>query len=231
MQDIIRQDAMRQDTIRRQEEGSVCSMSFQEYTLKEFSDVLASKEAVPGGGGASALVGAVGIALGNMVGSLTVGKKKYLDVEADIQKLMQEAEFLRAELLAGMDADAESFLPLSKAYGIPKDNPDRAAIMEEALVTACKAPLDLMKTLCRAIDVIHGFAEKGSKLAISDAGVGVVCCKAALQGASLNIFINTKSMKDRAYAREIETEAEILLEKYCPLADEIYETVVGRIRQ
>lgn len=205
-------------------------MSFQDYRLNEFTEVLASKEAVPGGGGASALVAAVGIALGNMVGSLTVGKKKYADVEDEIRELMDQAQELRGELLKGMDADAESFLPLAKAYGIPKDDPNRAVIMEEALRGACEAPLELMKNICKAIDLIAGFAANGSKLAISDAGVGAVCCKAALQGASLNIFINTKSMKDREYARVLEKETEDLLERYCPIADEIYETVIHKIR-
>lgn len=205
-------------------------MSFQDYKLDEFTEVLASKEAVPGGGGASALVGAVGIALGNMVGSLTVGKKKYAGVENEMKALMDQAQNLRKELLKGMDADAESFLPLAKAYGIPKDDPNRAAVMEDALRGACEAPLELMKSICRAIDLIAGFAAMGSKLAISDAGVGAVCCKAALQGASLNIFINTKSMRDREYALALEKETDEMLNHYCPLADQIYETVAAQLK-
>lgn len=205
-------------------------MSFQEYKLNDFAEVLASKEAVPGGGGASAMVGAIGVALGNMVGSLTVGKKTYADVEEDMQAWMKQAESLRQELLEGMDADAEAFLPLAKAYSIPKDDPNRATVMEEALRMACAAPMDLMRTICASIDLLQGFAQKGSKLAISDAGVGAVCCKAALQGASLNVFINTKSMKDREYAARLEQEADQMLEKYCALADEIYQIVVNKIR-
>ncbi len=205
-------------------------MSFQEYTLSDFTRVLASKEAVPGGGGASALVASIGIALGNMVGSLTVGKKTYADVEDEVRTWMGQAEALRGELLRGMDADAEAFLPLSKAYGIPKDDPSRPAVMEDALRTACDAPLTLMRQICQAIELLEKFAEKGSRIAISDAGVGAVCCKAALQGASLNIFINTKSMKDRAYAAELERRAGDLLEEYTNRADRVYETVLEKIR-
>ena len=205
-------------------------MKFEDKKINEFTEVLASKEPVPGGGGASALVGSIGIALGNMVGSLTTGKKKYADVEEDIQVLMASGEELRKELMLMMDKDAESFAPLAKAYGIPKDDPARDEIMEKALDVACGAPMDIMRAVCRALDIIEGFAAKGSALAISDAGVGAVCCKAALQGASLNVFINTKSMKDREKAEALEAEANEMLDKYCALADEIYEVVVNRIK-
>ncbi|MBR6800017.1 MAG: cyclodeaminase/cyclohydrolase family protein [Firmicutes bacterium] len=205
-------------------------MRFEDKKINEFTEVLASKEAVPGGGGASALVGSIGMALGNMVGSLTTGKKKYADVEEDIQALMTEGENLRIELLSMMDKDAEAFAPLAKAYGIPKDDPSRDEVMEKALDVACQAPMDIMRTVCKALDVIKEFAAKGSALAISDAGVGAVCCKAALQGASLNVFINTKSMKDRAKAEALEAEANEMLDKYCRLADEVYAVVVERIK-
>ena len=205
-------------------------MRFEDKKINEFTEVLASKEAVPGGGGASALVGSIGMALGNMVGSLTIGKKKYADVEEDIQALMTEGENLRIELLSMMDKDAEAFAPLAKAYGIPKDDPSRDEVMEKALDVACQAPMDIMRTVCKALDVIKDFAAKGSALAISDAVVGAVCCKAALQGASLNVFINTKSMKDRTKAEALEAEANEMLDKYCRLADEIYAVVVERIK-
>ncbi|MCD7866088.1 MAG: cyclodeaminase/cyclohydrolase family protein [Clostridiales bacterium] len=205
-------------------------MSFQEYTLCDFTEVLASREAVPGGGGASALVAAVGMSLGNMVGSLTVGKKTYADVEDEVRTWMAQAESLRLDLLRGMDADAEAFLPLSKAYGIPKDDPSRPTVIEDALRAACAAPLTLMRQICRAIELLEGFAEKGSRIAISDAGVGAVCCKAALQGASLNIYINTKSMRDREYAADLERQADELLEEYTIRTDRIYETVLGKLR-
>ena len=205
-------------------------MSFVKIDAVEFVTKLASSDAVPGGGGASALVGAVGTALGNMVGSLTVGKKKYADVEAEIIELKKKSDDLQAELLRLVDEDAVAFEPLSKAYGIPKDDPNREKIMEDALRVATATPLDIMRTCAKAIDVIAEFAAKGSALAISDAGVGVLFCKAALQGASLNVFINTKYMTDKDYAAKSEKEADDLLNKYCALADDIFNSVVAKLR-
>lgn len=206
-------------------------MRFEDKKINDFTEILASDDAVPGGGGASALVGAVGMALGNMVGALTVGKKKYADVEDDIRGLMKEGEELRKELLAMMDKDAEAFAPLIAAYRLPKDDPSADKIMEKALISAAAVPMDIMHTVCRTLELLKSFAVKGSAIAISDAGVGAVCCKAALQGAAFNVYINTKSMKDRKYAARLEDEADSMLEKYCKMADEVYETVLGRIRQ
>ena len=205
-------------------------MSFTDKSCAEFVEVLASKAAVPGGGGASALVGAVGMALGSMVGNLTLGKKKYADVEADIVALLDKAAALQAELLRLIDEDAVVFEPLSKAYGIPKDDPTREQVMEDALKLACTVPLDIMRLSARAIELQDEFAKKGSVLALSDAGVGVIFCKAALQGASLNVFINTGAMTDKGYAGSIEAEADALIAKYCVLADEIYDSVTKRLR-
>ncbi len=204
--------------------------NFQENTIEEFAKTLASNDAVPGGGGASALVGAIGIALGGMVGSLTVGKKTYADVEDEVRAWMEEAESLRGELLLAMDADAEAFLPLAEAYAIPKDDPTRADVMETALRIACEAPLALMKKLCRAIELIEGFAAKGSRIALSDAGVGAVCCKAALQGAALNIYINIKSMQDKEQAAAFKSSADNMLAEYVPRADKVYTQVVEALR-
>jgi len=205
-------------------------MSFVKNTCTEFVELLASKASVPGGGGASALVGAIGMALGTMVGSLTVGKKKYAEVEADIVTAMEKATAMQAELLRLVDEDAVVFEPLSKAYGIPKDDPNRAQIMESALKLACTVPMDIMRISAKAIELQDEFAKKGSVLAISDAGVGVAFCKAALMGASLNVFINTQSMTDKGYAASVEAEADTLLNKYCAMADDVYSAVVARIR-
>lgn len=199
-------------------------------TLREFTDELASNAPVPGGGGAAALVGAVGIALGDMVGELTTGKKKYADVEEDIQRLMAEAKAVKDEFIRLIDADAEAFAPLAKAYGIPKDDPERDKIMEEALKNGAAVPMDIMRTCGKALDIIGEFAEKGSRLAISDAGCAAACCKAAIRAASLNVFINTKSMKDRDFADQLNAEADELLAKYNQLADEIFDSVAGRLR-
>jgi len=194
-------------------------------TCRKFVEVLASDAPAPGGGGAAALVGAVGTALGNMVGSLTVGKKKYAAVEEEIIALKAKCDALQTELLNQVEQDEVNFLPLAKAYGIPKDDPNRDAVMEEATVIACQVPMHIMELCCEAIDCIAVFAEKGSRLAVSDAGCGAVCCKAALQAASLNVFINTKSLKNREVAEELNRKANLMMNKYCQIADEIFNEV------
>lgn len=200
-------------------------MDFAQASCTEFVTVLASNAPVPGGGGASALVAAIGTALGNMVGSLTVGKKKYADVEEEIIALKAKCDKLQADLLAQIELDAKGFEPLSKAYGIPKDNPDRDKILEDATVVACQVPVKIMELCCEALDAIAVFAAKGSRLAVSDAGCGAVCVKAALQAASLNVFINTKTLKNRELAEEMNKKCLCMLDKYCALADEVFNTV------
>ena len=209
-------------------------MSFIDKSCVEFVSALAGKDPVPGGGGAAALVGAIGMALGHMVGSLTVGKKKYADVEADVLALMGEAAALQEELLALVGRDAEVFEPLSKAYGLPRETEEqqayKAQVMEAALKEACSVPLDIMRACCKAIDLHQEFAAKGSAIAISDVGCGVISCQAALRAASLNVFINTASMKERDYAENINQEANEMLDKYVALAEEIFASVAARFK-
>ena len=192
---------------------------------RKFVEVLASNEPAPGGGGAAALVGAIGTALGNMVGSLTVGKKKYADVEEEIIALKAKCDALQKDLLDQVEADEINFVPLAKAYGIPKDDPTRDTIMEEATLVACSTPVKIMELCAEAMEAIKIFAEKGSRLAVSDAGCGAVCVKAAMQAASLNVFINTKTLKNREVAEEMNAKCLGLMDKYCAMADEIFETV------
>lgn len=209
-------------------------MGFSTVPCNEFVDVLGSKAPVPGGGGASALVGAVGTALGNMVGALTVGKKKYADVEEEMKELMAKATTLQDELLHLIERDAEVFEPLSKAYGMPRETEEekaeKARVMEIVLKDACSVPMEIMEKCCEAIDLIVEFAAKGSALAISDAGVGAAFCKAALEGASLNVYINTKSMKNRECAEELNRKCDEMLAVYTVKADEIFRNILGRLK-
>ena len=194
-------------------------------SCRKFVEVLASDAPAPGGGGAAALVGAIGTALGNMVGSLTVGKKKYADVEAEIIALQGKCSALQKELLDQVEADEKGFVPLAKAYGIPKDDPARAETLEKATVTACQVPVRIMELCCEAMEAIAVFAAKGSRLAVSDAGCAAVCVKAALQAASLNVVITTPPLKDRALAEEMNARCLGMLETYGAMADGIFETV------
>lgn len=209
-------------------------MSYIKESCESFVQVLASKEPTPGGGGASALVGAVGTALGNMVGSLTVGKKKYQDVEAEIKDMMQQSQDLQQELLDLVQKDAAGFEPLAAAYGLPKETEAQKAekerVMEMALKAACRVPFEIMEKCCQGIDLCGQFAEKGSKLAISDAGAGASFCRAALQSASFNIYINTKLLKDRAFAEAANRKADEMLRTYMKKADQIIEQVFAAIR-
>ena len=199
-----------------------------ERQIDSFLAALASKAPTPGGGGAAALCGAVGVALGNMVGNLTLGKKKYAEVQGDIAALNAKAEALREDFLALIDADAEAFEPLSKAYGIPKDEPARGEVMEAALLAAVQPPLEIMRKCVKALELIADYAAKGSALAISDAGCAAAITRAACEAAALNVFVNTKPMRDREKAGEINREANELLQK-CALAREIYDNVTGRL--
>ena len=202
-------------------------MDMTTESCRKFVEVLASSAPAPGGGGAAALVGAIGTALGNMVGSLTVGNNKYADVQDEIIALKAKCDTLQSKLLDQVEADEQGFLPLAKAYGIPKDDPNRETVLEEATLKACEVPMKIMELCCEAIDAIAVFAAKGSRLALSDAGCGAVVCKAALQAASLNVFINTKSLKNRDVAEELNRQTNLMLNKYGPLADGIFEDVRG----
>ena len=203
---------------------------FVNKTCTEFSEQLASSAPIPGGGGAAALVGALGAALASMVSNLTIGKKKYAAYEDDLKKLLEKSEAIRKELLSLVDKDAEAFEPLSKAYSIPKDNPDREKIMEDCLRLACTVPMDILRAADKAALLLPELVEKGSSYAVSDVGCAAACCKAAAQSACLNVYINTKLMNDRDYAAALEKEAEELVQRCSSTADEAYNSVLVKLK-
>ncbi len=200
-------------------------------SIEEFASKLASKDAVPGGGGASALVGALGAALASMVGNLTVGKPRYAAVEEDVRKLTVRANAAREKLLALIAEDARAFEPLSKAYGIPRDDPDRESVMEAALRRASEPPLEMMRVCAEVVEILSGLIDKGSVLAVSDVGVGAALAGAAMKGASLNVFINTGLMKDAAFAAALNAEADRLLEENISKADSLCAETARRVRR
>lgn len=204
-------------------------MKYVDLTCREYTKQLSSKAPVPGGGGTSALAAALGAALGTMVGNLTTGKKKYADVEEEIQRLIKESENLSDELLRLADEDAEAFEPLSRAYSIPAGE-EKDRVMEECLKNAADVPLRIMRACRRVIDVLDEFAHKGSRLAVSDAGCGAALVRGAMQSAALNVYINTKSMKDRAYAEKLDAEVSSMLNEYIKKADSLYDYVIGELR-
>ena len=209
-------------------------MNMSETRIQQFIEELSSDAPTPGGGGASGLVAACGMALGNMVLSLTTGKKKYAEFQPEIESLIAKANKLTEQLLLDVDADAKAFLPLSKAYSLPKTTTEeityREKVMEEALVVASEAPLHMMDDIIQAMHLIHRIAEIGSRLAISDAGVGIQCCMAAIRGASLNVFINTNLMKNRDVAADMNHRADSLLAEADLIGNRTYELVLQAIR-
>lgn len=205
----------------------------QNETVAAFSEALASGAPTPGGGGACALAGALGAALGSMVCALTSGKRRYADVEEDIQRIASRMEALRQRLLALIDADAEAFLPLSRAYGMPRGTQqERAArdtVMEAALLRAAQPPLEIMEVCAESVALHAELGEKGSALAISDVGVGAALSRAALQGASLNVFTNTRLLRDRQRAAALDARAQALLGEALPEADRAVAAVMARL--
>lgn len=195
----------------------------------EFIDELASKRAVPGGGGAAALTGAIGTALASMVVNLTLGKKKYAEFEDANKEIMSKALKIQEELMEMVDLDAEHFLPLSKAYGLPKETEEEKKFKEETLekclIVACGVPVDIVVKSYEAIELHKELVNKGSKLAISDVGVGVQCLRAALISGWLNVLININSIKSEEFVTKINNEIKPLVAKGIAIADEVYAEV------
>ncbi|MEA4913329.1 MAG: cyclodeaminase/cyclohydrolase family protein [Christensenella sp.] len=208
-------------------------MAFRDQTIDSFVNELSSKAPIPGGGGASALVGALSAALTHMVAALTVGKPKYAAVEDEMQDLLKQTESLANRFLTLMDEDAASFEPLAQAYRLPKETDaekaEKARVMEIALKSAVQPPLEIMETCARALPLIALCAEKGSVVAVSDAGVAASLCRAALEGASLNVFINTQGMQDKEYANSLNQRANELLTTYGAQAEQIFRAVFARL--
>ena len=202
-----------------------------EQKTTDFLEQLSSSAPIPGGGGASAAVGAFASALGLMVTNLTVGKKKYADVEEEILEIREKLEQKKQDLVRMVDEDAEAFEPLAKAYRMPKETEEEQAekekVMEAALKNAAEAPLCIMKTIVDTMEMIRVLGEKGSRLAVSDA---ILFAQAALEGASLNIFINTKMMKDQEEAERLNYLADQLIATGKELKETTYDAVLKGIR-
>ncbi len=210
-------------------------MSMLNETCKDFNKVLASKAPVPGGGGAAALGGAIGMALSNMVGNLTIGKKKYAEVEDEVKDLVARGEKVIAALEALVDKDAEVFEPLSKAYGMPKETDAEKKLKAETLEacgkTACSVPLDIMRQAYEGIKIHQRMGEIGTMIAISDVACGVVFLKAALISGSLNVIININGIKDEEFNKAAKAEMDQLLADGSKIADETLALVLGKLQK
>ncbi len=208
-------------------------MSIAEWSCGKFLDETFSKAPAPGGGGVAAMVGGLGTALAGMVCNLTAGKKKYAAYEADIARITDEARKMMDELTALIDKDAENFVPLSKVYGLPANTDEEKKIKQEkmqaALLVAISAPIEIMKIAYKAIKLHEELVEKGSTLAVSDVGCGVICLKAAMECGWLNVKINLKSITDAAYVEKTRAELSAMLADGEKLCDDIYNRVAAKL--
>ena len=206
----------------------------ESMTIQEFLDVLSSKEPVPGGGGASAQAGALGNALGQMVSNLTIGKKKYALVEDEIKELAERMKGIQGQFTQLADQDAKVFAPLAKCYSLPSGTEEekayKAEVMEARLLDASLVPMEIMEKAWEMLEIMDILADKGSRMAVSDVGVGVQFIRTALLGAVMNVYINTKSMKNREKAEEMNEKAERLIKEGTEAADRIYQKVLEQLR-
>jgi formiminotetrahydrofolate cyclodeaminase len=205
----------------------------KDESIGKFLDDLASERPTPGGGGAAAVMGAIGAALVSMVANLTIGKKNYEAVEEDLKAARAEAERLRAELTAAIEEDVVAFNCVMGAYGLPRatdeDKAKRSEAIQAALKEATLAPLRAVKACFEVILLSEAAADKGNLNVISDAGVAVLAANAGLRSAALNVYINAKSIKDRAFAEEQIAAVEALLAQAAEKTEAVYATVRGKI--
>lgn len=201
-----------------------------ERSCADFAAALAAKVPAPGGGGAAALAGALGVALCEMAGNFTVGKPRFAAVEADLRRVLAEAAGLRARLIALVEADAHAFEPLARAYKIPADDPTRTARIEDALRGACSVPIEIMRACARSLDLLEEMDGKGSRMMRSDVGCGAALAAGALRAAHLTVLVNTTPLVGDPVAAELEREADGLLAAYIPRADTLAAAVADAIR-
>ena len=173
-------------------------------TVQDFLTELASSSPAPGGGSTSALSGALGCALTAMVCQLTVGKKKYETVQAEMEALLSSASRVQQELLMLMEKDTEAFNKVMHAFSLPKESDDqkerRSQAIQSATTEATRVPLRVMELCDEALSITSVVAEKGNVNSITDAGVGALLLQAGCQGAALNVIINLATLKDAAFA-------------------------------
>ncbi len=190
---------------------------FREQTLAEFLDGLASKAATPGGGAAAALAGAMGAALVSMVCNLTIGKKRYADVEDEMKAVLERSEALRAKLLDLVEEDVTAFDEVSAAYRMPKGTDEekaaRSAAIQEALKIAESTPMKTAETCADVLELTVIVAEKGNKNVVSDAGTAAMMAIGGLSSAGFNVKINLGGIKDAAFVERESKRLELCLDR------------------
>jgi len=202
--------------------------------MNNFLEELASNSPTPGGGSVAALAGALGAALISMVGNLTIGKKKYEDVEEDIKRIISSSEKLRYELSQLIEEDVKVFNNFMATYKMPKETEDekkiRAEKIQESLIKAAKVPLRVAYKCLDVLNLSKEVAEKGNINVISDAGVAVLMAEAALGSAILNVKINVRMIKDEKVKEELSSSIEEILLKEKGQKEKVLEIVEEKIR-
>ncbi len=210
--------------------GTELDTSMVEKSCHEFSERLAAHEPIPGGGGASAYVGALGTALCTMVCHYTKGKPAYAAYDERTAHTIAATGRIRHELLELVDEDACAYECVTRAYALPRTDPGRPAAVEHALHTAAIPPYRIMVACARSLALLEELGDHVSKLLISDVACGALMCRAALQSASLTLYANTTAMADRECARELEAECDSLLATWLPRADALAQTAARAVR-
>jgi len=178
-------------------------VSFSNKSIQTLLDELASAEPAPGGGTVAALSGALGASLVAMVCRLTIGKKGYESVSAEMETILPRAEALQRELADLMQADTDAYTRVMNAYRLPKGTSDekaaRTRAIQAALQHASDVPLCVAESCAQVLELARVVAEKGNKNAASDGGVGALMAETGLRGAAFNVTINLSSIKNEAF--------------------------------
>lgn len=205
----------------------------KQQSLQTYLELLASKQATPGGGSAAALMGAQAAALVSMVCNLTIGKPKYAEVDTEMRALLVEAEALRETLTGMIKADVDVFNQLMACYGLPKSSDEEKAHRNQQIQIVLKqatiVPLECAKACAKAIALSRVAAEKGNLGVISDAGVAVMSAYAALKSAALNVDINAASLKDRDFAEAKLLELKSIMQNVEVESESIYQIVKTKL--
>lgn len=206
-------------------------MRLTELPCEEFSDRLAGHNASPGGGGAAALVGALGAALCSMAGAFTLGRPRFADVADEVRDILDEADDVRMRLTELVDDDVDGFAPLMEAYALPRDAPGRAEAVESATQGACMAPLAMMGECCRAVALLERMAALCPELMRSDVASGAFLVAAALQTSAVNVFVNAAALRDRAQASLLDAACDEMLDEWLPRAVGLGRSLLDEIRE
>ena len=207
------------------------TQEMMDKTCRGFAEALAAREPVPGGGSASAYVGALGAPLCAMVARYGATNPKLADRAYDLTRAFAEADAIAQELTDLVAEDVSAYGTVSAAYGIPRDDPSRPEAIQAALHEAAMPPYRIMGAAARALALLEEMADKGSRQLLSDVACGAVFCRAAMQGASLTLFANTTSMRDRDRADGLEAACDKLLDTWLPRADALAKRAADAARK